>query len=117
MGDDIVLKQTVTIDRVLQTVGGVLLMVTMALQGWMLQTVVANANRITAIEANRFTASDGMELMRLIEAVRRDMPPEVPPKWFQAQVDSHTQMMRRLDERLDSIEQRLARLDGIKQRE
>ena len=87
-------------------------MITMGLQGWMLSTLVAVQNRVTAIEANRFTASDGMELMRVIEAVRRDMPPEVPPKWFQTQVDNNTAMFRRLDERLDAIEQRLARLDA-----
>lgn len=107
MGEEIAIR-SLNLDRVLQTVGGVLLCVTMGLQGWMLQTVVNNASRLTAIEANRFTASDGMALVQTIERLRSDMPPEVPPKWFQQQVDGHTRILQRMDERLDAIEQRLA---------
>lgn len=42
---------------------------------------------VTAIEANRFTARDGLDVWKEIGELKRQIPSESPPKWFIERVD------------------------------
>jgi len=100
----------ISMDRLFQTVGGLLLTICLGLATWGLKTAVANSERITAIEANRFKADDGKDIWKEIAVIREAMahlPKEVPPKWFQDLVKKLDIKVDKLDERLDSIERKL----------
>lgn len=57
--------------RVLQTVGGILLTICTALSSYTITQVIENANRITAIEANRYSSQDAKDdQQRTSEAVK-----------------------------------------------
>ena len=51
---------------------------------WMGGILIGLSNRITAIEANKFTATDGSEIWQAL-AVRPTFD-EVPPLWFREEV-------------------------------
>lgn len=78
-------------DKVLQTIGGVLLTVCLALAGYGLRTAVENSERLARIEANRFSVADGAELWREIAKIRETiakMPAsDDPPEWFVRRVE------------------------------
>jgi hypothetical protein len=62
-----------------------LLAINTGLTGWTLNKVVNLSERITAIEANRFTAKDGLELWK--EMAKKAYSDDVPPP----------EVLRRLD--------------------
>ena len=51
--------------------------------------------RVTTIEANRFTAQDGMRIWQELE--RRPIRDEIPPDWFRDQVNSIDQRLQQLE--------------------
>lgn len=63
--------------------------------------------RLAAVESNRFTAKDGLEVWREIARIREQiakMPSEVPPAWFKDYVDNLAARLDRIEIRLDEIE-------------
>lgn len=68
----------------------VLVPITATATGAVIGVTYNNANRLTAIEANRFTAADGLEVWKEIAKIREEMatiPRENPPAWFVARMD------------------------------
>ena len=65
---------------------------------WMSGTIVGMGNRVTAIEASRFTAADGSRVWE--ELYKRPTFDQVPPAWFQDFVE-------RLDMRLTALEDKV----------
>ena len=86
---------------------GLILTVTLILMGWTFQKASANEDLMTAvkldvarIQANRFTAANGLDVWKEIAAIKESMatiPREVPPAWFVLRID-------KLEERLERIE-------------
>ena len=61
--------------------------VALSIAAWALIGLIDVDKRVTAIESNRFTASDAMrEFGRINEAIAL-IPREVPPVWFKEKVD------------------------------
>lgn len=132
------------VDRALQTLGGLLLTVCLALAGYGLKQAVTNSERITetngtmataiarsqalfleainkidnrlsAIEANRFTVASGAELWREIASIRENLakiPMENPPTWLKEQLSTLTKTAEAQAARLNEIERTLARLES-----
>ena len=68
---------------------------------------LSNTTRLAAIEANRFTADDGLAVWQEIADIREDMarmPTEVPPAWFIQRVDRIDDEIQRIHDRLDAID-------------
>lgn len=89
----------------LQWLIGILVSVNIALTVAFMRTTLENDNRITAIEASRFSAKDGLEVWQAISLLRNDIitanariPAEFPPRWFVERVD-------KLEKRVDVVEQ------------
>ena len=72
--------------------------------------VMSIDSRLTAIEANRFTSKDGVELRELLHkeftAIRADiseikttMPREVPPRWLVERVDDIADRVLKLEKK------------------
>lgn len=93
---------TLSVDRLLQTVGGLLLMVCMGLQVWMLKTMVDYGNRLTAIESSRFTSDDALELTKAITQLQ-SREPEMPP-WFVNQVQANTDTLDEVKKSVQTLE-------------
>lgn len=95
--------------RLLDVVFGLLLLVTSGSVGFAVKSgvelhkeVEVINSRLVAVEASRFTASDGLAVWKEIADVRERiarMPTEVPPAWFV--------------ERVDKIEERLGKIEGM----
>ena len=51
--------------RAFEVVIALLQAMSLGLAGWMLITIVAHGERLTAIEANRFTSTDALEFERV----------------------------------------------------
>ena len=89
--------------RLLDVVLSITLLVIVGVEGWNIRTTVSNMSRITAMEADRFTSRDGLEVWKEMAKIREDLatvPREVPPKWFENRVNA-------LEVRLERIEQAL----------
>jgi hypothetical protein len=85
-----------------RVLAGIVVLVAAGVSG----AALSNTSRLGAIEANRFTADDGLAVWQAIANIQAEIashPTEVPPAWFVARVD-------RIDRKLDEIERRL---DGI----
>lgn len=63
----------ITAPMVLQTLGGFLLTICLGIAAFGLKTAINNSDRLTAIEANRFTVKHGAELWREIARIRETM--------------------------------------------
>ena len=66
-----------------------------------------NTTRLGAIDANRFTSKDGLEVWQAIADIRADMasiPREVPPAWFIQRVDRIDEALLRITVRLEDLE-------------
>lgn len=114
-----------TIERVLQTVGGLLLAIVTWIAASTLDDVRANRETLIAVKANRFTAEDGKQVWAEIAAIRSDLARL--PQALQVAIDEHSKrphiaavprdelnaILGGLDKRLARIETRLDRaLDG-----
>ena len=96
----------------------VFLLIWIPLEGWQLwhhmslsnqQMAVQNAMdvRMTAIEANRFTAADGMKLYDELSHKYDKRTDPVPPQWFHDMVKEVRDDIDEISRRLTNIEQRL----------
>jgi lipopolysaccharide biosynthesis protein len=75
----------------------------------------AQEKRAAAVDASRFTATDGKEVWREIAAIREQiakMPNELPPKWFVQRVDSLDTQLQRNGDTLKDIEKRLMKIEA-----
>lgn len=100
--------------RVIDMVIGVVLVLAMFIvkginddQKQMAVTQSRILERMAAIEASRFTATDGLDVWKAMASIKEQiasMPTEVPPPWFKEQVDG-------IGARLDRIEIRLNVMD------
>jgi hypothetical protein len=64
---------------------------------------------LAVIEANRFTAAEGLAVWQAIADVREhvaSLPQEAPPRWLIARLDRIDKEITRLHTRLDNIEDR-----------
>lgn len=89
--------------RIVDTVIALLLTVALALGAWQARTTISHGQQLAGIEANRFTAGDGLDVWKEISSIRTEiatLPREVPPNWFLQRVD-------RIETRLDAIDGRL----------
>ncbi len=101
--------------RLMDIVLTVSLFATLGVAGWTATKVVDLSERMSAIEGNRFTSADGLEVWKEIAAVRESiaaMPNEVPPDWFKAEVDEVKAKQIEIVERLIRVEERLKNHDG-----
>jgi len=93
--------------RILDIVLAFLVAISSATAGWGAKAVIDLQNRVTAIEASRFTAAMGLEVWQEIAAVKQSLaalPREVPPKWFIDRVDALDRKLESIDDRLQQIE-------------
>jgi hypothetical protein len=68
---------------------------------------ISNTTRLGAIEGNRFTSDDGLEIWQAIADIRADMasiPRESPPAWFVQRVDRIDGALLRINTRLEGLE-------------
>ena len=96
--------------RVLDVVLSVAVTISCSVMGWIVTEHIRLDNRVVAIEANRFTPRDALEIWREIAELKRDIstvPREVPPAWFLKRVDD-------IDEKLEAIESRLNFIEKLK---
>ena len=68
------------------------------------------SERLTAIEANRFTAADGVAMQKELSRLWQELAnyptrAEVPPPLFKQQVDGLTNRLDRMEDRLLRLEQ------------
>ena len=91
-------QATVDINKLLQTLGGVLLTICLALAGWNLSTAIANSERLTRVEA--------------VKADRAEVPPPDVRRRLDALEKHQRELLLSLDARLDTIEKALARLEA-----
>ena len=69
--------------------------------GWLSIYMIKIDNRVTAIEANRFTSADGKDLYaELSMKANRD---EVPPQWFQAKVSELSLDMKQIHNEIADV--------------
>ncbi len=102
-------------DSILKTVGSVLIAISMGLASWGLKTAAANSERLAAIEANMFETTDGLEIWKAIADLKTQIaqiPGEIPPKWLRELVRDHSAALTKIDDRLGSIEQRVAGIEA-----
>lgn len=95
-GSGIANGKAIEVWKVLEIVILVLLSISVGLSGWNLSKTVDLGERIAAIEANRFTAKDGLEVWR--ELGKKADSDNVPPP----------EVIRRLD----SLERQLEKVNG-----
>lgn len=87
----------ITADRVLQTVGGLLLVVCLALAGWGLRTAAGNSERLTAIESSRFTMKDASKIGEVMSEIRTELAVvKNSVETASKQVDTLTKEVKRL---------------------
>ena len=98
-------NMTLTVDRVLQTVGGILLTITLGIQGWLLTTMLDHSDRLTHIEASRFTANDAMRLTTAITRLQAEE--RNPPAWFVDQVRDNSRKLEQVQTTLNKVEEQL----------
>lgn len=99
--------------KLLQTVGGILLTICLGLAGWGLKTAISNSDRLTAIEANRFTVDKGLELWQEVSKIRQEIA--AMPSVTQAVRDKLDAVARNLEDvakRMGQVERAVDRLDG-----
>lgn len=87
----------ISVDRALQTLGGILLAICLALAGWGLKTAAGNSERLTAIEASRFTIQDGAGIAEVMSDIKTKLA--VVESSVQAtgkQMDNLTKEVKRL---------------------
>lgn len=82
-------------DAVLKAIVAILL----AASGFVANALMDHGDRITRIEANRYTSSDGLRDHRLVMASIKAL--EIPPQWFRARVE-------KMEAKLDEIQKDLA---------
>ena len=82
--------------------------------GFILSHVMDLETRMTAVEANRFTSRDGIELREMIQKkfdllrsditeIKTSMPREVPPTWFLERVTRIEKRVDGLDAKVEAI--------------
>jgi hypothetical protein len=89
----------------LDLVMGVLLISALGLASWNLKMTVDLSGRITAIESNRFTSKDALEVWQEIGSIRKDIA-GLPPDYFESQFDDLVGVVHDISERLARIEER-----------
>jgi hypothetical protein len=75
----------------------------------------AQEKRSAAVDASRFTASDGKEVWKEIASIRETiakMPNELPPRWFVQRVDSLDAQLQKNGESLKDIDKRLMKIEA-----
>lgn len=83
---------------------GVATTAALAVAGWSLLTDISQGERLTAIEENRFTATDAAGLkMEIVEKMQE------PPRWFKERVDLLITKVGKLDDKVDDMNRRLDR--------
>ena len=95
---------------------GALITISIALSSWTMKEVVDLKTRIAALESNRFTSENGLEVWRTIEQLKRDIalnaerintiPDKGPPAWF---IDSIKKTEELNSTRQDKIEAKIDR--------
>jgi len=92
---------------ILNIVFGVLVTIITMLTCYSLRQVTVNANRLTAVEASRFTASDGLTVWKEIANIQRTiaaLPSSLPPPWFVDRVNKIEDRQMRILEAIGRLE-------------
>ena len=116
-----------TIDRLLQTVGGLLL----AILAWtvgrtvsqlddVMESARTNSTRITAIESSRFTAANALEVWQAIAALKTEMATIASPAaWLKESVAEQKQsiseakrLLEELSKRMSGVERAVERIEA-----
>lgn len=82
--------QGLSLDTVMKF-GQLLLVAALPAIGWIANEVIDHGNRLSRIEASRFTASDGAELWKALSQ---------PPQWFKETIERR---LDKIDARLDKL--------------
>lgn len=89
--------------------------VILGLSTWVLTSMIDVRERLTAIESNRFTSRDGVEVWKEIARIREEMatlPRETPPPWFLEEFRALEYKVDQLQESLHDISVEVRRFNG-----
>ena len=89
--------------RTFEIIISLLVTISISLSSWALLQIVEHGKMLAAIQGNRFTAADGLQVWREISAIREQiarLPTEFPPKWFADRVTAMDSKMDKVMERL-----------------
>lgn len=99
--------------RVFEIVISLLISICSATSIWTVKTVVEHAQQLSAINASRFTATNGLEvwqeISRIKEAIAK-IPTEFPPKWFADRVSNLENRMEKMQVQLNDNNVMLIRI-------
>ena len=104
--------------RMLDIVMSLALLAAVTVMGFNTRTLIVHGERLTAIESNQFSASDGLDVWQEIAKVRGEialLPQLAPPEWFSLKVDRIGSMVDKNDARIevmfDQLQKRLTKIE------